>query len=628
MTDDVKLTEDEQFFMRALRKALGHDGILPPAELELPRSVSRVVTWERVCCFYEGICPPNGLDLDEYCAKQRSLADGLIGRGVGMHTLGDRLYLWNGAEVPSNNAREHDDDCEVRKDEPAAGAPPNNNGYKQEPDCPLKEAPEQANGASQSANATYDANRLHQADPNALRRLSDAAKPEPPRNATKNARAPTIKTAALLQGMTFAPLKYIVPGLIVEGLIILAGKPKARKSWFALDIALAVAADRSCLGDRKPESGDVLYLALEDGERRIKKRITKLLSTFDGKWPDRFHYATQWPCAGQGGVEAIDAWCEAHPEARIVVIDVFARFRAPMTNRQNAYDQDYHALAKLQELATRRRITILVVHHTRKGSSDDPVEEISGTLGLAGAADGFLVLKRTSSGATLIGRCRDTEDVDLAMQFSNEICRWTILGEAADVQRSEHKGRVLVALEEAGATGLTPSEIAAEVEGLRHENAKQLLRRMAKAAEVQSEQGRYFHNTVVLSITPVTVSPNPVTASGVCENLNKSPYSLAGNGDSDTVTGVTETHTPAHTPALDFLTWALKPGRRLVRDIEASARAEGLLGERQRIDNAKSLQDAKQILGVVVQREGFGPGSAVYWRLPDNPGQDPEPGGR
>jgi hypothetical protein len=27
------------------------------------------------------------------------------------------------------------------------------------------------------------------------------------------------------------------------------------------------------------------------------------------------------------------------------------------------------------------------------------------------------------------------------------------------------------------------------------------------------------------------------------------------------------------------------------------------------------------ILGVVVEREGFGPGSKVYWRLPDNPDQ-------
>src|SRR4249920_3232143 len=37
--------------------------------------------------------------------------------------------------------------------------------------------------------------------------------------------APIIQTAADPRLKTFAPLKYIVPGLIVEGLVILAGKP-------------------------------------------------------------------------------------------------------------------------------------------------------------------------------------------------------------------------------------------------------------------------------------------------------------------------------------------------------------------------------------------------------------------
>src|SRR5712692_1353999 len=36
------------------------------------------------------------------------------------------------------------------------------------------------------------------------------------------------------------------------------------------------------------------------------------------------------------------------------------------------------------------------------------------------------------------------------MQFSKDTCRWTILGQAADIQHSEQLGRVLVALEEAG----------------------------------------------------------------------------------------------------------------------------------------------------------------------------------
>ncbi len=349
-----------------------------------------------------------------------------------------------------------------------------------------------------------------------------------------------LKTATALQTMTFPQLKYIVPDLIVEGCVLLAGKPKARKSWLAYDVGLAVASGGYCLGDKKCVQGDVLFLALEDGDRRLQSRATKLLLTFSGKWPERFQYQTKWPRANEGGIEAIDQWCEAHPDARLVVIDVLARFRAPSTNK-NAYEQDYEAVSRLQELAVRRSITILIVHHTRKGAAEDPVEEISGTLGLGGGVDAFLILKRTSSGGTLIGRGRDTEDVELAMQFSNETCKWTILGQAADVQRSEQRGRILVALEEAGATGLSPKEVAIEVDGLTHDNAKQLLRRMAKADEVQSDgRGRYFHNLVSLPQTRVTVSPTPVTAPSPKKQRTTSITCENGDGDSDRVTVVTD----------------------------------------------------------------------------------------
>jgi hypothetical protein len=180
----------------------------------------------------------------------------------------------------------------------------------------------------------------------------------------------------------------------------------------------------------------------------------------------------------------------------LCVIDVLARFRTPASGR-NAYAEDYAALAKLQELATRRSITIIVVHHTRKGVSEDPVEEISGTLGLSGSADAFLVLKRTSSGATLSGRGRDTDDVDLAVQFSKDTCRWTILGEAADIHRSDQRTSVLAVLA-AGPAGVR--EIMAEA-GIRSQDAAwQLLHRMAKAGEItRCGHGKYSLPDIPLS---------------------------------------------------------------------------------------------------------------------------------
>jgi AAA domain len=302
---------------------------------------------------------------------------------------------------------------------------------------------------------------------------------------------PLIKTATALQTMRFEPLKYIVPGLIVEGCVLLAGKPKVGKSWLALDFGIAVAAHRYCLGDRKCEQGSVLHLALEDGDRRLQRRIGKLLPTFGSEWPATFHYATEWPRADRGGVEKIEQWCEENPDARLVVIDVLAKFRALSRNKSNAYEQDYAALSKLQELATRRSITILVVHHTRKGDSEDPVEEISGTLGLAGAADAFLVLKRAACGVTLTGRGRDTEDLDFAIQFNRDTCRWTILGSTAEIQRSKERGSILAALQNAGGE-LSVKEIMAATD-LHNRNAVDiLLFKMRQAGEVERPRRGFY----------------------------------------------------------------------------------------------------------------------------------------
>src|SRR6266536_2517014 len=102
---------------------------------------------------------------------------------------------------------------------------------------------------------------------------------------TRTRRGAITETAKDLRREIFPPLKYLVPDLVVEGLLLLAGKPKVGKSWWALDVALASARGGYCLGNRKCEQGAVLYLALEDGKRRLQRRIDKLLPAFGEEWP-------------------------------------------------------------------------------------------------------------------------------------------------------------------------------------------------------------------------------------------------------------------------------------------------------------------------------------------------------
>jgi AAA domain len=304
---------------------------------------------------------------------------------------------------------------------------------------------------------------------------------------------PKILNAADLQKREFPEIRYIVPGIIAPGLTLFAGKPKIGKSWFCLDVALAVAGDRYCLADLKCHVGDVLFIGLEDNERRLHKRIAKLLPT-NVEWPCRFNYATEWPRANEGGTKAIREWCRSTPDPRMIVIDVLAAFRSDRRNAQTPYEADYAAIKDLQQIASDYSVAIIVVHHTRKAGADvDQFDLVSGTLGLSGAADTTLVLDRDNFGNRLYGRGRDIEEIDKAADFNKETCRWKLLGEVIDVRRSDERAAILGVLLEADEPML-PTDVAGAL-GQKTNNVKQLLHKMAKDVEVIKLRGRggYVH---------------------------------------------------------------------------------------------------------------------------------------
>jgi RecA-family ATPase len=295
-------------------------------------------------------------------------------------------------------------------------------------------------------------------------------------------------TASELQDKQFPALAYVVDELIPEGLTILAGRPKVGKSWLALDVCLAVASGTTALGNLSTAAGDVLYCALEDNFRRLRARVEKLLPPLV-PWPERLTVATKWRRLDVGGVTDIAEWCGGVTEPRLVVLDTLAGIRPARSNAEAMYDGDYRALLAVHRMASERRIAVLVLHHTRKLEADDPLDAISGTLGLAGCADGALVINRTAQGTSLYMRGRDVEERDSAISFDKATCRWSILGDAAEVQRSDGRKAILAAL--ASEDDMTPQEIAAAT-GFTSNTTKSLLHRMVKDAEVTKVgRGRY-----------------------------------------------------------------------------------------------------------------------------------------
>ena len=150
------------------------------------------------------------------------------------------------------------------------------------------------------------------------------------------------KTAAQLSKQEIPDIRWIIQRFVPEGVAIVAAKPKIGKSWLTLEWCIAIASGLSVFGgsvDITPTQGDVLYLALEDNDRRLKSRLAKLCL----KSPERLTLVSMsdgFPRMHEGGLQAIEEWLTKHPQAKLVAIDTLAKFRPQASAKKGAYDQD------------------------------------------------------------------------------------------------------------------------------------------------------------------------------------------------------------------------------------------------------------------------------------------------
>ena len=285
-------------------------------------------------------------------------------------------------------------------------------------------------------------------------------------------------TAVELSKMELPEPRWAVNGLIPEGLSVLAGKPKLGKSWMAVDVMIAIAEGGKTLDYVEVNKGDVLYLALEDGPRRMRDRLQKMHVPYAR--PDlgsHLFFTHQSPRQDEGGKGAVERWLVEHPDARLVVIDTWAKFKPTRKGRKDLYEEDYRDASDLKELADKHHIAILAIHHARKAFAEDAVDEVSGSNGLTGAADTILTLRRNRNrkDAALSITGRDVEEKELAVWFDRNTCRWEVRGEAEAVSLTHDQMEVVLLLKRMGP--LSPKD-AAPLLKKTHDATKMLFSRM------------------------------------------------------------------------------------------------------------------------------------------------------
>lgn len=334
-----------------------------------------------------------------------------------------------------------------------------------------------------------------------------------------------LRSGAWLDEQTFPELRYVVPSIIPEGTTVLAGAPKVGKSWAMLHVALSVAAGRPVFGCLPTGTGrPVLYLALEDGFRRLQARSRSLLGGGQ-PIPERLDLLIE--LSHGHAIATIAQWLDEHGDADpLVAVDTLGRVMPRSLQGESAYERDYRALTAFKRLADDHPGTSMVlVHHTRKLGSEDFVDGVSGTLGITGAADTTVVLSRgrTDDGGLLKVTGRDITEGEYAVEKA-DTGTWTLTGgslaeaeKAAYITRtvagvSDRSADIIGLVTGSGSDGIGPKDVGDKL-GIEVKAAGTYLGRLVDSGRIRKlGRGRYV---AADSTTPHTPHPSPGASGSV-----------------------------------------------------------------------------------------------------------------
>lgn len=176
---------------------------------------------------------------------------------------------------------------------------------------------------------------------------------------------------------------------------ILAGSPRAGKTWLSLDLAVSIASGTPCLGTFPVErQGPVLLFLAEDAPESARQRVEGI-------------------CHHRGlDVEDLDMHLITAPALRLplpadtqklfatvaalkpvlLVLDPFVRIHAGID--ENNAGEVSRLLADLRLLQRTHEVSILVVHHLRKNGRGSPGEALRGSGDLYAWTDSLATLSR------------------------------------------------------------------------------------------------------------------------------------------------------------------------------------------------------------------------------------------
>jgi RecA-family ATPase len=256
---------------------------------------------------------------------------------------------------------------------------------------------------------------------------------------------PHTETLAELGAADIPPLEYVIQELLHEGLWLFAGLSKRGKSWMLLDMCMAIAAGRSAFGHYATKKRGVLYIALEDGRRRIRDRAKTIQS--DLSRLTNFHVVYEFPKMDASASATLERGIKKH-DLGVVVIDVLGGLLGDTPRNKTEYQSIYAQFSPLRALANQYHLPIILVDHLRKADAEDIAQRVQGSYAKVGASDSVAILERKEDDdeALLHIQSKESKNQTIAIQFYEN--RVEYLGEGSAYKLKKETSEILTALSE------------------------------------------------------------------------------------------------------------------------------------------------------------------------------------
>lgn len=291
-------------------------------------------------------------------------------------------------------------------------------------------------------------------------------------------------SASDLLAIDFPEPNWIVPGMLPEGLAMFGGRPKARKSFLVLQMCMARATGGMFLGQRL-EAGPVVYFALEDGPRRLAKRLRDLSCP---RAVEGLDFQVTMPRLDKGGLDHLKATRD-ETGAELFVIDTLEKAMVGVDRKRDT-DINAHLTAILSpyhDWALTENVALMFVDHLRKPgmTKRSLINDVMGGTAKVGVADTIWGLWReegeTRGEFQMTGR--DVEEAAHLLEWKPTPLAWQYVGDLEESKLSESERTYVDAVRELGPG--VDSKAVADYVGVSSQAAQEMLRKLREKGSLE-----------------------------------------------------------------------------------------------------------------------------------------------